>query len=85
MQSLGLFTLLAPALSSPKEQSTWTWTLSGSSFLLACATIPVYLLFGNASSALLSCFASVIQTFVILQIVLKSADTGQAKDKEHVE
>ncbi|KAH6710662.1 hypothetical protein BKA61DRAFT_677305 [Leptodontidium sp. MPI-SDFR-AT-0119] len=85
MQTLGLFTLLAPALSSPREQSTWTWTLSTSSILLGISTVPAYLFYGPALSALLACFGSVMQTFVILQLVLKGSGQVSKEEKVHVD
>ncbi|KAL5317194.1 hypothetical protein ACEPPN_014289 [Leptodophora sp. 'Broadleaf-Isolate-01'] len=85
MQTLGLFTLLAPALSSPREQSTWTWTLSTSSILLGISTIPAYLFYGPTLSALLACFGSAMQTFVILQLVLKGSGQVSKEEKVHVD
>ena len=69
MQTLALYTVLAPALRSDGPQyNFWAWLLSALSLGSGIAALVVYPFF-TYLSPLLACVSNTLQAFVILQLV----------------
>ena len=69
MQTLALYTVLAPALRSDGPRyRIWAWLLSALSLGSGIAALVVHPFFTNLSP-LLACVSSTLQAFVILQLV----------------
>ena len=77
MQTLGLYTVLAPSLrSGGPRYGFWTWLLSILSLGSGIANLAIYPFF-TMLSPLLACVSSVLQAFVTLQLVFSLNDGGQ--------
>lgn len=77
MQTLALYTVLAPAVrpGGPRYEF-WTWLLSILSLGSGMTSVVVYPFF-TALSPLLACVSSVLQAFVTLQLVFSLNGRGQ--------
>lgn len=88
MQTLALYTVLAPALrSAGPRYEIWTWLLSILSLGSGIASLAVYPFF-TMLSPLLACASSALQAFVTLQLIFSlndgSQDTLKANTKKEV-
>ncbi|KAI9799108.1 MAG: hypothetical protein M1825_004875 [Sarcosagium campestre] len=77
MQTLALYTVLAPALRfGGPRYGFWTWVLSLLSLVSGIASVVVYSFF-TTLSPLLACVSSVLQAFVMLQLIFSINDKSQ--------
>ena len=84
MQTLALYTVLAPALrSGGPRYEVWTWLLSILTLGSGIASVAVYPFF-TMLSPLLACVSSVLQAFVTLQLVFSLNNRGQDIRKANV-
>lgn len=84
MQTLALYTVLAPALRfGGLRYEFWTWLLSILSLGSGVASLAVYPFF-TMLSPLLACVSSVLQAFVTLQLVFSLNDGGQDTRRANV-